>query len=232
LREHLVREIRTFKPDAVLCTDPEAVFHRGGGVNHTDHRAAGMAAVDAVYPAARNPMAFPALARAGLDKHVVRRLYLFWSERPDVWVDITDTVERKLAALAAHASQIREPAKLEQRIREWAAEEGQPVGVGGRGGARLIVIEEDEVDELVEGGCGRGYRRGARVRRLGASHGSLGRAVEGQDSSRRTGRTRPQAFQISVRPSARRPSIATKRSQRHVAGRGRPGARRPRPARR
>ena len=150
LREHLVREIRTFKPDAVLCTDPEAVFHRGGGVNHTDHRAAGMAAVDAVYPAARNPMAFPALARDGLDKHVVRRLYLFWSERPDVWVDITDTVERKLAALAAHASQIREPARLEQRIREWAAEEGQPVGVGAAEALRLILIEED--DEVVEGG--------------------------------------------------------------------------------
>ena len=45
LREMLVREIRTFKPDAVFCTDPEAVFHRGGGVNHADHRAAGMAAV-------------------------------------------------------------------------------------------------------------------------------------------------------------------------------------------
>ena len=114
LRELLVREIRTFQPDAVLCHRPRGVFHRGGGVNHTDHRAAGMAAVDAVYPAARNPMAFPALARAGLDEHVVRRLYLFWSERPDVWVDITDTVERKFAALAAHASQIREPAKLER----------------------------------------------------------------------------------------------------------------------
>ncbi len=151
LREQLVREIRTFKPDAVLCTDPEAVFHRGGGVNHTDHRAAGMAAVDAVYPAARNPMAFPALARGGLDKHVVRRLYLFWSERPDVWIDITATVDRKLAALAAHASQIREPAKLEQRIREWAAEEGEPVGVAAAEALRLIVIEEDEVDELVEG---------------------------------------------------------------------------------
>jgi LmbE family N-acetylglucosaminyl deacetylase len=151
LREQLVREIRTFKPDAVLCTDPEAIFHRGGGVNHTDHRAAGMAAVDAVYPAARNPMAFPALARGGLDKHVVRRLYLFWSERPDVWVDITDTIDRKLAALAAHASQIREPAKLEQRIREWAAEEGEPIGVGAAEALRLIVIDEDEVDELVEG---------------------------------------------------------------------------------
>ena len=151
LREQLVREIRTFRPDAVLCTDPEAVFHRGGGVNHTDHRAAGMAAVDAVYPAARNPMAFPGLARAGLDKHVVRRLYLFWSERPDVWIDVTDTIDRKLGALAAHASQIREPAKLEQRIREWAAEEGEPVGVGAAEALRLIVIEEDEADELVEG---------------------------------------------------------------------------------
>ena len=65
LREHLVREIRTFRPDAVLATDPEVVFYRDGGVNHADHRAAGMAAVDAVYPAARNPMAFPWLAQSG-----------------------------------------------------------------------------------------------------------------------------------------------------------------------
>ncbi len=56
----------TFRPDAVLTHDPEQIFHRGGGVNHADHRAAGLAAVDAVYPAARNPMAFPALARNGL----------------------------------------------------------------------------------------------------------------------------------------------------------------------
>ena len=65
LRELLVREIRTFRPDAVLATDPETLFHGDGGVNHTDHRAAGLAAVDAVYPAARNPMAFPSLARSG-----------------------------------------------------------------------------------------------------------------------------------------------------------------------
>ena len=58
LREHLVREIRTFRPDAVLATDPETIFHGAHGVNHTDHRAAGMAAVDAAYPASRNPMAF------------------------------------------------------------------------------------------------------------------------------------------------------------------------------
>src|SRR4029079_13613519 len=62
LREHLVREIRTFRPDAVLATDPTVLFCKFGGVNRTDHREAGPAAVDAVYPAARNPMAFPGLA--------------------------------------------------------------------------------------------------------------------------------------------------------------------------
>ena len=147
LREQLVREIRTFKPDAVLCTDPEAIFYRGGGVNHTDHRAAGIAAVDASYPAARNPMAFPELARGGLDKHEVRRLYLFWSERPNVWVDITATLDRKLAALAEHRSQIHDPARLEEWIRKWAAEEGEPIGVAAAEALRLIVIDEDEDED-------------------------------------------------------------------------------------
>lgn len=151
LREQLVREIRTFKPDAVLCTDPQAIFYRGGGVNHTDHRAAGIAAVDAVYPAARNPMAFPALARGGLDKHVVRRLYLFWTEQPDTWIDVTATLDRKIAALAEHKSQIREPDKLELRIRAWAAEEGEPIGAAAAEALRLIVIDEDEADEGVDG---------------------------------------------------------------------------------
>src|SRR6188508_1775072 len=104
LREQLVREIRTFRPDAVLATDPETLFYRDGGVNHTDHRAAGLAAVDAVYPAARNPMAFPSLARSGLAAHVVRRLYLFWSNHASAWVDITATIDRKIAALAEHRS--------------------------------------------------------------------------------------------------------------------------------
>jgi LmbE family N-acetylglucosaminyl deacetylase len=144
LRELLVREIRTFRPDAVLATDPEAVFHRGGGVNHTDHRAAGFAAVDAVYPAARNPMAFPALARDGLGAHEVKRLYLFWSERPDVWVDVTRTLDRKLSALAEHRSQIRDMAALAERIRRWAAEEGESIGVGAAEALRVIVIDDDE----------------------------------------------------------------------------------------
>ena len=147
LRELLVREIRTFRPDAVLATDPETIFHGDGGVNHTDHRAAGMAAVDAVYPAARNPMAFPSLARTGLAAHPVRRLYLFWSNHATVWVDISTTLDRKLAALREHRSQIQEPERLDARIREWATEEGAAAGLEAAESLRLIVIDDDPVNE-------------------------------------------------------------------------------------
>ncbi len=144
LRELLVREIRTFRPDAVFATDPEVLFHTDGGVDHTDHRAAGEAAADAVYPAARNPMAFPALARRGLAAHKVRRLYLFWSDRPNAWVDISSTLERKIDALRAHPSQISDPDGLGTRIREWAAEEGAAIGVAAAEALRLVVIDDDE----------------------------------------------------------------------------------------
>jgi LmbE family N-acetylglucosaminyl deacetylase len=144
LREHLVREIRTFKPDAVLATDPEVIFYRDGGVNHADHREAGMAAVDAVYPAARNPMAFPWLAKGGLASHIVRRLYLFWPNDPNVRVDVTATLDRKIDALRAHGSQIKQPDKLETRIREWATEVGEPIGVAAGEAFRLVIIEDDE----------------------------------------------------------------------------------------
>ena len=144
LREQLVREIRTFRPDAVFATDPEVLFHTDGGVDHTDHRAAGEAAADAVYPAARNPMAFPALARRGLAAHKVRRLYLFWSDRPNAWVDISITLERKIDALRAHPSQISDPDGLGARIREWAAEEGAAIGVAAAEALRLVIIDDDE----------------------------------------------------------------------------------------
>jgi LmbE family N-acetylglucosaminyl deacetylase len=159
LREHLVREIRTFKPDAVLATDPETLFHRDRGVNHTDHRAAGFAAVDAAYPAARNPMAFPWLARNGLAAHRVRRLYLFWTNTPTAYVDISSTVGRKLDALRAHASQLKDFDRVEQWIREWSTEVGREVGVEAAEGFHLVIIDEDdeaqepEESEAAEGGA-------------------------------------------------------------------------------
>jgi LmbE family N-acetylglucosaminyl deacetylase len=110
-----------------------------------------MAAIDAVYPAARNPMAFPWLARGGLAAHRVRRLYLFWSEKADTWVDVTDTIERKIDALRAHASQIHDPDGLGERIRTRAAEAGAGIGVAAADALRLIVIDDDdEIDEADE----------------------------------------------------------------------------------
>jgi LmbE family N-acetylglucosaminyl deacetylase len=160
LRELLVREIRTVRPDAVLTSDPEVLFHGDGGINHTDHRAAGMAAVDAVFPAARNPMAFPWLVREGLEAHKVRRVYCFWSNQPNAWVDVGSVIERKIEALRAHASQIREPEALAERIRAWMAEEGEPIGVAAGEALRLIVIDDDDdegghaADEATSGQAG------------------------------------------------------------------------------
>jgi len=152
LRELLVREIRGFRPDAVLTHDPEVLFYAGAGVNHADHRAAGIAAVDAVFPAARNPMAFPALARAGLAAHAVRRLYLFWPNVPTAWVDVAATIGRKVDALRCHASQVADPDGLAARIRAWAAEEGEPIGAVAAEAFRVIVIDDDPGEGPHEGG--------------------------------------------------------------------------------
>ena len=150
LRELLVREIREFRPDAVLTHDPEVLFYRGAGVNHADHRAAGIAAVDAVYPAARNPMAFPNLARAGFAAHPVRRLYLFWPGQPTAWVEVSATVDRKIEALRCHASQFTVDAAFEQRMRDWAAEDGVVIGAPAAEAFRLIVIDDDDQAQLPE----------------------------------------------------------------------------------
>ena len=150
LRELLVREIRTFRPDAVLCNDPEMLFWEDGGVNHTDHRTAGIAAVDAVYPAARNPMTFPWLVAEGLAAHRVRRLYLFWTDKANAWIDVSGTVERKIDALRAHASQIAKPDELAEELRKWTAEAGARIGVSAAESFRLIVLDEDEAAESGE----------------------------------------------------------------------------------
>jgi LmbE family N-acetylglucosaminyl deacetylase len=142
LREQLVTLIRQFRPDTVVTMDPTMVFSATGRVQHTDHRAAAMAAVDAVYPAARNAMAFQHLAKGGLAPHVVKWLYLSWSDRPNVWVDTTATIDRKMDALRAHASQMRDPWETFQaRMREREAEEGQRVGTAYAEAFRRLDVE-------------------------------------------------------------------------------------------
>ncbi|MFN8519333.1 MAG: PIG-L deacetylase family protein [Chloroflexota bacterium] len=119
---------------------PTVQCARGGHVQHTDHRAAaGRPALDAVYPAARNALAFPHLViHEGLEPHAVRWMYLFWTERPDVWVDVTATLDTRLAALHEHASQIRDAEGFDDRIRAWAAEDAGPFGVDAVDAFRLL----------------------------------------------------------------------------------------------
>ena len=141
LREQLVRIIRQFKPDAVLSMDPTVIIHERGFVQHVDHRMAGLAAIDAVYPAARNAMAFPNLViDEGLEPHTVNTLYLFFTDRPNVWVDVSDTIDTKIAALHEHVSQLRKPEELEGMLRGWSAESGEKIGVAAAEGFRYLDI--------------------------------------------------------------------------------------------
>jgi LmbE family N-acetylglucosaminyl deacetylase len=141
LREQLVRVIREFRPDAVVAMDPTVLILNNSHVQHVDHRQAGMAALDAVYPAARNAMAFPHLAlRDGLLPHTVRWLYLFFSDQPTAWVDISATLEVKLEALRCHSSQLRRPQELAESITAWAREDGAAIGSEAAESFRVVEI--------------------------------------------------------------------------------------------
>jgi LmbE family N-acetylglucosaminyl deacetylase len=118
LRRALARVIRQVRPDRVVCPSPERNYPRIG-IGHPDHRAVGSAALDAVYPDARNPFAFPELReREGLAPWKVREVWITGSPSPTHFVDVTATFGRKIAALRAHESQIGQLEDLEERIRE------------------------------------------------------------------------------------------------------------------
>ena len=119
LRRDLARVIRQVRPDRVVCPSPERNYARMGA-SHPDHRAVGSAALDAVYPDARNPFAFPELReREGLAPWKVREVWLAGSPSPTHFVDVTATFSRKIAALRAHESQTGHLDDLEERIRGW-----------------------------------------------------------------------------------------------------------------
>ena len=127
LRKDLVRLIRQYKPDAVVCGDPTAFFPTENYINHPDPRAAATAALDAVFPAAEMSLLYPDLAAEGLVGHKVDYVFVTFGERVNYYVDITDTIDLKITALKKHVSQLGEwdPAGM---LRQWAAETGKKVG--------------------------------------------------------------------------------------------------------
>src|SRR5260370_35889731 len=101
--------MRRLKADVVLCQDPRSIVDDDGTyLNHPDHRAAGQAALDAAFPAAGNPSAFRDLLAEGLAAHKVREVWLYFTGGQHVnhFVDISATIDLKIATLEAHTSQI------------------------------------------------------------------------------------------------------------------------------
>jgi len=126
VRRAVTAEIRRWRPERLVIQNPFRTLNLYA--SHRDHRIAGGVALDCVYPLARDHLSFPELLAQGLEPHKVREVYLMWWENPEVVVDITDTMDLKLKALACHASQMDDFAAVEARVRERAAEAGKPKG--------------------------------------------------------------------------------------------------------
>jgi LmbE family N-acetylglucosaminyl deacetylase len=133
LRRDLTRVIRRRRPHRVVAHSPDRDLRRIYA-SHPDHRATGAATLDAVYPDARNPFAFPELLEEGLEPWEVREVYLLTLTEGDVTIDITETVDRKVEALLCHESQIEDPGGRATLVRDWAS--SCAVG-GGLGAARF-----------------------------------------------------------------------------------------------
>lgn len=127
LRSDLSRVIRQVRPERVVCQSPERNWERIRA-SHPDHLAAGEAVLQAVYPDARNPYAHPELLEDGLEPHEVAEVWLMASPRADHFVDITNAMERKIAALKCHESQVGDADGLEDFVRRWAANTAERAG--------------------------------------------------------------------------------------------------------
>jgi LmbE family N-acetylglucosaminyl deacetylase len=103
-RKDLVREIRKHRPEVVVTTDPYRRY-----IWHRDHRITGQVVLDAVFPCARNHLAFPDLLEDGLEPHTVKEILFWGAEDINYRSDISDTFELKVAALRCHKSQIEQP---------------------------------------------------------------------------------------------------------------------------
>ena len=144
VRKKLVREIRRFRPEVVLTGDPTVVWAGANYINHPDHRAAALAAIEATFPAAGQPNLFEELQEEGLSAHKPRKVYVnTWGDPADVYINIEDTIEIKIEALRCHKSQMREwdPGPS---VREWAAGSARGKEMLYAESYRVITLESDE----------------------------------------------------------------------------------------
>ena len=126
VREQIVAAVRRARPEVVVCPDPTAVIFGDTYFNHSDHRTAGWATLDAVSPAAGNPHYFPSAGPA----HAVGVVLLSGTLEPNVWVDVSTSLETKIDALLCHTSQLDGSEDLFREVlRRRAEAEGRTAGV-------------------------------------------------------------------------------------------------------
>jgi LmbE family N-acetylglucosaminyl deacetylase len=128
LRRDISRQVRIHRPERLVCQSPDRMWDRIGA-SHPDHLAAGEAAVCAAYPDARNPFAHPELLAEGLEPHAVSEIWMMAAPGANRVVDVTDTFDRKLAALLCHRSQVGDAEGLEARLRQWLTAGGRAAGL-------------------------------------------------------------------------------------------------------
>lgn len=143
VRRKLVREIRRFRPEVVVCGDPTVWFVDSTYINHPDHRAAASAALEAVFPAAGQPHLFQELEAEGLTAHKVRKVYVEGWGGGDTWVNISSTIDLKIAALRCHTSQMRDW-DPEPMLRQWSAEAAKGKEMAYAETFRVITLINDE----------------------------------------------------------------------------------------
>lgn len=119
LRQVITRLIRKTKPKLVITHNPNRRWDNVYG-SHPDHLAVGEATMSAVYPDARNPHAHPELTAEGLEPHAVKEVWVAGLEPFNVFIDITEVFDRKVAALKSHKSQLQQNKfEAEPLLHEW-----------------------------------------------------------------------------------------------------------------
>ena len=122
IRKRVTREIRRIRPELIIIFHPDRYFVGEGYINHPDHRNAGVVALDAIFPAADNPMFYPEMADEGYLPHKISQLYIWGDAESSIRVDITDAIDIKLQAILSHKSQISAP---EEAITRWKEHWGE-----------------------------------------------------------------------------------------------------------
>jgi LmbE family N-acetylglucosaminyl deacetylase len=129
LRKDITRLIRQFQPEAVFTWDPSQRYSGTGYINHPDHIVVGEACLAALMPTCDSPFLFPELLSEGFSPYKVPEVYLFGAQEANVWIDITETIDKKIDAIKCHESQFQDWDGIEQYVRASAESSGKDKGI-------------------------------------------------------------------------------------------------------